>query len=74
LVTELAKAKSPTKVYPLSETPASFTLHVNKRSLLLNSSVYFRTHSVPAGEKAKNPAPKAGPDPIRKLPQKIETP
>jgi hypothetical protein len=49
LVTELAEAKSPTKDHALSETPSSFIQHVNERSLLLNSSFYFRTHSAPAG-------------------------
>jgi len=41
--------KSPTKDHSLSETPSSFIQHVNERSLLLNSSVYFRTHSAPVG-------------------------
>jgi len=41
--------KSPTKVHLLSETPSSFIQHVKELSLFLNSSVYFRTHSAPAG-------------------------
>ena len=40
--------KSPTKVHLLSETPSSSIQHVKELSLLLNLSVYFRTHSAPA--------------------------
>jgi len=32
----------------IPETPSSFILPVNERSLLLNSSVYFGIHSAPA--------------------------